>query len=403
MSSPVDTDQTDQTGQDVRRMVFMENMVLFTRELRGAGIPIALGQVQDFLRALELVRIDKREEVFHAARSMLIGQQDHLLVFETVFDRFFTPEVAPGPLPQTMPRAPRHPVREKPFDITTYMAYKARLFDEEIDVGDKAMTFSSVEALRSKDFSRLTPEELDTLRRLLHEMTWAFSQRRTPRRVLARQGDYLHLRRILRASARTGGVPIHLSWQTRTLKRRPIVLIADISGSMERYARVILLLFHTVARQFQRSSPGVECFVFGTRLTRITTQLRQKDVDLAIDQAAREVIDWSGGTRIGDSLHTFNVRWGRRVLGRGAIVIVVSDGWERGDCQVLAHEMRHVQHHCHRLIWLNPLAGQPAYQARVEGMQAAMPFIDDFLPVHNLESLLVLNKLLASLSRHVAR
>jgi uncharacterized protein len=161
------------------------------------------------------------------------------------------------------------------------------------------------------------------------------------------------------------------------------VLIADISGSMERYARLLLQFFYSVARRLDK----VECFVFGTRLTRITQQMRLRNIDAAIDEAAREIVDWAGGTRIGESLQHFNRQWARRVLGRGAVVLLVSDGWDQGPTENLAREMRSLQRRCHRLLWLNPLLGAHEYQPRVAGMAAALPYIDDFLPIHNLQSL----------------
>jgi uncharacterized protein with von Willebrand factor type A (vWA) domain len=171
------------------------------------------------------------------------------------------------------------------------------------------------------------------------------------------------------------------------------VVLADISGSMERYSRLLLQFCYSVTRGLKEA----ECFVFGTRLSRITPQLQVKNIDRAIAEAGRAVVDWSGGTRIGESLHTFNRHWGRRVLRRGAIVLLISDGWERGDVSLLKREMRYLQHRCYRLIWLNPLLGQESYQPRVEGMAVALPFIDDFLPIHNLQSLEALGEHLARL------
>jgi uncharacterized protein with von Willebrand factor type A (vWA) domain len=165
---------------------------------------------------------------------------------------------------------------------------------------------------------------------------------------------------------------------------------------MEKYARLMLQFFYSVSHSLK----DVESFVFGTRLTRITGQLKLKNIDRAIDDAAAEVIDWSGGTRIGESLHLFNQQWSRRVLRRGALVLIISDGWERGDVSLLEKEMRYLQHRCHRLIWLNPLLGRDNYKPLVEGMAAAVPYIDDFLPIHNLQSLTALAEHLAALGQH---
>ncbi len=187
--------------------------------------------------------------------------------------------------------------------------------------------------------------------------------------------------------------------ERRTLKQRPLVMIADISGSMEKYARLLLQFLYSVTH----SLPRVECFVFGTRLTRITAQLKVRNIDQAIDQAAHEVIDWAGGTRIGASLQGFNRHWGRRVLGRGAVVLLISDGWEQGDPELLATEVRRLQRRCYRLIWLNPLLGRETYQPRVGGIRAVLSHIDDFLPIHNFQSLETLAQRLGALSERRSR
>jgi uncharacterized protein with von Willebrand factor type A (vWA) domain len=273
------------------------------------------------------------------------------------------------------------------------MAARAKPGDREIEVADKAETFSNMEVLHTKEFSLMTGEELEAVKRLIQAMKWQVSQRLTRRRVPDKQGSSLHLRRLLRAAAKYGGIPLQLSWQRRKIKQRPIILIADISGSMEKYTRLVLQFFYSIAQSLK----NVESFVFSTRLTRITPQLRLKNIDIAIADAAREVIDWAGGTRIGDSLRIFNRQWSRRVLRRGVLVIIISDGWERGDVSLLRREMRYLQHRCHRLIWLNPLSGKATYQPRVEGMAAALPYVDDFLPIHNLQSLSELAQHLAAL------
>jgi uncharacterized protein with von Willebrand factor type A (vWA) domain len=199
----------------------------------------------------------------------------------------------------------------------------------------------------------------------------------------------------MRDASKYGGVPIRLSWQSRKIKARPLVVLADISGSMEKYARLLLQFVYSMTHGITT----VESFVFATRLTRITPYLRLKDIDVALEELAPAILDWSGGTRIGESLQTFNRVWSRRVLRRGAIVLIISDGWERGDVEALRMAVRYLQHRCYRLIWLNPLLGNPAYQVKVEGLSAVMPFIDDFLPIHNLQSLEALGAHLAALRR----
>lgn len=371
-----------------------ENTLLFTRILRDTGLPISTEQGKDFALAMTLVDVGSRDQVFHAARSLLVTRQEHLQLFETVFSSFWRDHsTSLQRAGQKAPTTPRPKPRPKQFDIVSYMAYKAGPSAEEIEIADKAGTFSSVEVLQRKEFAEMTPEELETIKRLIQEMSWQVSLRRTRRRVPDPNGSRLHLRRALRSTMKYGGVPIDLFWQSRKYKQRPFVLIADISGSMEKYARLVLQLFYSVSHKLK----NVECFVFGTRLTRITPQLRLRNIDRAIDEAAHEIVDWSGGTRIGESLQTFNYQWGRRVLRRGAIVLIISDGWERGDVGILRREMHRLQHRCHRLIWLNPLLGKSTYQPLVEGMAAALPATDDFLPIHNFQSLIALSEHLSNL------
>lgn len=369
----------------------LDALLEFGRELRGEGFPITTGQVEDVARALQIVGLDDRDTAFRVCRALLVTRREQLEPFRTLFDRFWR---APGTAdtlagdgadrgsPATMPRAPRHEQKDR-FTVATYMAYKAREADREIDVRDRSGTFTADEALRRKRFADMTPEELVSVRELIRDMTWTASLRRTRRRIRGKTGRDIDLRRVLARTARLGAVPARLPRRKRKLERRPVVLIADISGSMEKYSRLVLQLFHSMSA----SLPDVEAFLFGTRLTRITTQLRRRDPDRAIDEAAAEVPDWSGGTRIGASLATFNREWSRRVLRRGAIVVIVSDGCERDSEETLAREVRYLAHRCHRLVWLNPYLGNDRYEPRVAGMAAALPYVDDFLPVHDLQSL----------------
>ncbi|NJM07145.1 VWA domain-containing protein, partial [Candidatus Gracilibacteria bacterium] len=256
------------------------------------------------------------------------------------------------------------------------------------------LTYSRGELLRSKDFGQFSYEEVQASKELLRKMRWRVEERPTRRKQAARRGHVLDLRRTLRQNMRYGGEPLQLAWRETRSEPRPLVVLCDISGSMERYSRILLQFVHSFASAYGH----VEAFVFGTRLTRITRQLRHKDIDDAVSAVAKQVLDWSGGTRIGDAVKEFNFSWGRRVLGHGPVVMLISDGWDRGDPTLLSREMDRLQRSCHRLIWLNPLLGQANYQPLTLGMQAALPFVDDFLPVHNLNSLEQLGKHLATLS-----
>ncbi len=374
----------------------LPNLLLFVSQLRRAGVRVTLGQTLELVQGLEHIEWSRREQVYHAARALLVTRREDLRLFEALFARFWsTAWNRPVARPRPAPPAPRHDAaHERPFTVVSYMAYKARRFDREVDVADRAGTFSDQEALQRKDFSELTSEELRAVRRLIRDLRWRVAERHTRRRERHRRGEETDLRRTLRLAARTGGIPLQLARSRRRIKPRPLVLLADISGSMEKLSRLVLQLFFGAHRAL---GTEVETFLFGTRLTRITPQLRLRNVDRAIDAAARAVPDWSGGTRIGESLLAFRRRWGRRVLRRGAVVVVLSDGWERGDNELLGRETRRLQRRCHRLIWLNPLAGREGYRPLVGGMAAALPHVDDFLPVHNLQSLEQLADHLASL------
>ncbi len=380
-------------------MSLLDNVVLFGRLLRQAGLPLSPDQTRAFARALDWIDVGSREQVFHAARSLLVTRKEDLGLFAVVFELFWRAQSEGTELRLPRRSRPRTPDRQQRFDVFSLMAGRAGEAAPEVEVGDRAGSFSAAEVLQHKDFAELTDAELEEVRRHIRDIRWRVSRRRSRRWVPDRRGARLHLRRVLRDAAKHDGTPLRLRRLSRKVKERPIVLLADISGSMDKYSRLLLHFFYGAIHGLAE----VECFVFGTRLTRITQHLRVRNVDIAVEQAAREILDWSGGTRIGRSLAAFNRHWGRRLLRRGAVVIVISDGWERGDVSELAREMRYLGHRCHRLIWLNPHLGHPEYQPRVEGMAAALPFIDDFLPVHNLRSLEDLAAALDSLPERRSR
>ena len=361
----------------------LENLVGFGAALRAVGIPVTPSRVAELARALTWVELGDREQVFRTARALLVSRREDLALFETVFNTFWRAPDPSGPRAGRRPPPPRDPPRRKPFVIASYAAFRARAGMEEREVADRAGTWTAEERFGPKRFSEMTDEELREARRLLARFRWDLARRVTRRRTPDPAGSSVDLRRVLRQASRLGALPGTLPRRTRVEKERPVVLLADVSGSMERHAKLVLHLFHTLVR----SMSDVEAFVFGTRLTRITPYLRLRNVDRALGQAGREVVDWAGGTRIGESLGAFNRIWSRRVLRRGAVVVVVSDGCDRGDPTVLAREMRYLKHRCHRLIWLNPQAGQPRYEPRVAGMAAALPFADHFLPAHDIQSL----------------
>jgi uncharacterized protein with von Willebrand factor type A (vWA) domain len=242
-------------------------------------------------------------------------------------------------------------------------------------------TWSAREALRQKNFASYTAEEAAEAAAAMASLRWDPGERRT-RRWRTGHGPSPDIRAALRLGARSAGELIVVPRRGRRRRPRPLVVVADVSGSMERYTRMLLRFAHALVRRRRH----VEAFLFATRLTRVTRDLQRDRVDEAVSAVARHVHDWAGGTRIGDALREVNRTWARRVLGRGAVVLVVSDGWDRGDPEVLATEIARLQRSCHRLVWLNPLLGSAGYEPLTRGMRAALPFVDDFLPAHNLAS-----------------
>lgn len=370
---------------------FLYHLIRFGRTLRAAGVPITPGQIMAMVRALEWIPIGDREAFYYAARCTLICRREDLEAFDRIFEWFWRNPQMGGLLPPgLLPTAPgpirRRESRPRPAEVGHLPSPQPQPENPEappVILADRAMTYSPIEILRRKQFERFSEEEIQLARRLMARLRWRIHERETRRLRPGLKGEHLDLRRTVRRSMRHYGEWVRLLWRTRKRKPRPLVVLCDISGSMERYARMLLHFLHALSHTRRQ----VEAFVFGTRLTRITRCLRSRDLDEALREVGKTVMDWSGGTRIGECLHVFNRDWARRVLGRGAVVMIISDGWDRGDIDLLRREMERLQKLCYRLIWLNPLLGIPGYQPLTRGMQAALPYIDDFLPVHNLASL----------------
>jgi uncharacterized protein with von Willebrand factor type A (vWA) domain len=360
------------------------DLVAFSRCLREAGLPIGIDRSESFVRSLEWIDPLSRHELYLAARATLIFRREDVGLFDMLFDAFWSGQAPKERRPQKVPRAPRHdPSTFLTSALVSYMSERADLRDPEVDISEQTKVASALELLVRKDFSRLTPDERVAIERALRDLRFDLVRRLTRRRIAARRGDQIDLRRALRMAARRDGAIATLPRRRRKTKRRPLVVLADISGSMELYSRILLQFLHGITQGYAQT----ETFVFGTRLTRITNQLMIRSVDEALDQVSDEVVDFAGGTRIGESLGTFNRVYGRRVLRRGAVLLLISDGWETGDAAVLDAEMRALKRRCHRLVWLNPLLGHATYEPRTAGMAAALAHVDDFLPVHDLQSL----------------
>ena len=372
----------------------LKNCVLFGRCLRVLGIEVTPTQMVDLVDSLHYVDIGHKQDFKNSARAVLINTREHLEPFEQAFELFWQarPDDSWSQAPGNALLQPQPPEQMEILssDDETGSEGDDGTPDPEPEL-ETVYTYSAVEVLRQKDFAHLDPAELARLKRMMLNITWKLEPRRTRRTVPTSQGTQIDMRRTLRLNLRYGGEFLQLAQRERKLKRRPVVLLCDISGSMERYSRILLQFVYMVSSRLDR----VESFVFGTRLTRITRQLQTRDVDQALDEASNVINDWAGGTRIGESIRSFNYDWARRVLGQGAVVMIISDGWDRGDIDVLGQEMDRLHRSCHRLIWLNPLLGSDEYEPLVRGIQVALPHIDDFLPVHNVASLEQLAALLA--------
>ena len=358
-----------------------ENLLVFGRLLRALGLDVHMGRMLDVLKALQHVDIAARDEVFHTCRTLLVHRREDLGTFDRAFEIFWSRRDAVQPPVRVDDQRDAGPAIGPAGSVEM-------LGDAAAGEGESGAlrTYSAATALASKDFAEFTADELAVARAALDRLVWNPGERRT-RRWVRGAGPRIDLRRALAGSLRTGGDVIRLPRRKRRVRRRPIVLLCDVSGSMERYSRMLLHFSHALGRRHAR----VEAFVFSTTLTRITHELRTRRIDAAVAGAARAVPDWSGGTRIGEALRTLHQRWMRRVLHGGPVVLLVSDGWDRGDPELLRQQVARLQRSCHRLIWLNPLIGTADYAPLTRGLQAALPYVDDFLPARTLTNLVDLS------------
>jgi uncharacterized protein len=356
---------------------FGRNVLLFGRLLRRLGLDVHHGRLLDAVPALTIVGVRSRADVKATLRSLLVHRHEDEPRFDAAFDLFFRARRRPADVPHDGPG-------ETPAARAEAGSVAASLDEADAEAGAEERlvgAWSPVEVSREKDFGEFTDRELARAQALLAGLPWALGLRRT-RRWERTGGHAIDLRPILRQSLFRGEFA-DLPRRQRRTRPRPIVLLGDVSGSMERYSRMLVHFGFGLAR----SEARVESFVFATRLTRLTPWLAGRGRGEALARIVRGVQDWGGGTRIGDALRAFNTRWARRVMRHGPVVLIVSDGWDRGEPEVLARELARVRRSCRRLIWLNPLLGTAGYEPLTRGMQAALRHVDDFLPAHNLASL----------------
>ncbi len=380
----------------------LHNLLRFGELLHGAGLDVQAGRMIDVAHALECIDIGRRDEFYVALRSLLIHRPQDFALFDDAFRTFWRPPHGEWSSRDLRAMGERRRVAPAQVDIppsdSAGGASDDRLPQEPVE-RVAAMTYSGREISRSKDFAEFTDEEIEDARRALALLSWDAGYRRTRRWTSAPRGRAIDLRRILSHNARYGVELLHVPRRTRKTRRRPLVLLCDVSGSMERYTRMLLHFVQGVSARAWR----VETFLFATHLTRVTRELQGRRAAAAAQRIPRYVSDWGGGTRIGDALRTFNTRWRRRVTAHAPVVLLISDGWDRGDPDVLRREMARLQRSSHRVIWLNPLLGSSGYRPLTRGMQAALPFVDDFLPVHNLASLEALAARLNELGEPTSR
>ena len=369
----------------------LQNLIIFGRLLRSLGLPVQPSAALDMVSAIGFIDLKVKEEFYYAARSLFVLRKEDLPIFERAFEQFWS-GVQPGP--------PDHPRRAAvPIPSGEPIAGPERT--EKTGTPSRpegrsttlTLTYSPAEVLRKKDFAQLSEDELDTVKKMMAKFSWNLGVRRS-RRWQPGKVRLIDFHRTFRESLRNEGELLRLAQRKPKMRPRPLTILADISGSMERYTTILL---YFVAGLVGSLDQPVEAFVFSTRLTRITSRLKGRDLKRTLTEIGASVPDWSGGTRIGEALKTFNFEWSRRVLRHRAIVLLISDGWDRGDVEMLKDEMARLQRSSYRLIWLNPLLGSPEYEPLTRGIRAALPYVDDFLPVHNLVSLEALARHLQTL------
>jgi uncharacterized protein len=355
------------------------NVMQFGRLLRRVGLDVDPGQTATFLRALTILGLGDRRDVRFAGRAIFVRRAEDQPLYDAAFDLFWRRPSGASRLGGQLPRIRQSEDR----GTLSGGSMKPDPEEGELVAAVRPQAASSRELLRTVDFAAMTAEESRDAQAMLEALRPRLPMRRARRHRVERSGIRPATRSMLRRAVASGGEALRWRWLRRTERPRPIVLVCDISGSMERYSRFMLRFAHAL----RRTGAPVEIFVFATRLTRITRQLGTRSPNTALRRVAEKVVDWNSGTRIGESLRQLNQRWVRRAVRSGAVVLLVSDGWERGDPALLAREMAILQRSCHRLIWLDPLASHPEFKPDTVGLRAALPYVDDFIPCATVASL----------------
>jgi len=365
-----------------------ENILYFARALRAAGMPVGPGSVLDAVQALEVAHVGNREDFYWTLHAVFVKRHEHSVLFDQAFRIFFRrrgliDKMIASMLPETLPTAPKPPeAGAQRIQDALFASDKERPEEREVEI-DARLTVSNREVLQKKDFAQMTAAEIALAKDAIAKLALPLDLVKTRRLAPHRLGHMIDVRRTLRSSMKAGGAVIDLKYLGPRVKEPPIVALLDISGSMSQYTRLFLHFLHAITDARKR----VTTFLFGTRLTNVTRAIRQRDPDEALAACGANVADWSGGTRIATSLHAFNKHWARRVLGQGAVVLLITDGLERDADDTLSFEMDRLHRSCRRLIWLNPLLRFEGFEARAKGVRTMLPYVDELRPIHNLESM----------------
>ena len=373
-----------------------ENVVHFVRVLRATGIPVGPARTLAALEAVEAVGLDNRDDFRAALAAVLVSRYEHLPVFEQAFDLFWrNPKLLEKLIASLLPTVfgrggeaestPELPARIAQAMLPPLGLESRARDDEEIHL-DAAFTMSPREVLQRKDFETMTVEELAAVKAMLSRLRLPLPELPVRRTTPAQRGHRIDLRATLRRATGAAGTLSPLAWRRRQRRTPPLVVLCDISGSMDRYARMLLHFLHAITNDRDR----VHVLLFGTRLTNVTRHLKHRDIDVALARVTTAVSDWAGGTRIGSCLEEFNRLWSRRLLGQNAVVLLISDGLEADAGEGLGKQTERLHKSCRRLVWLNPLLRYEGFEARPAGIRAMLPHVDDFLPVHNFDSLTAL-------------
>ena len=378
-----------------------ENVMHFGRLLRAAGLPVGTGKVLDAVHAVTAAGIARRDDFYWTLHAVFVNRRDQRDVFDQAFHVFWrNPALLERMMSLLLPTMRGAATMAEKPDLSRRVAEALRAPNPVDAAGepvepdeiafDAALTWSGDEVLRGKDFEDMSSDEVREAMSVIRRMRLPVMRTTTRRFRSDPAGRTADMRATLRAALRSGSDFIPLQWRRRRTRHPPLVVLCDISGSMDRYARMLLHFLHAATNDRDR----VHTFLFGTRLTNVTRHLRYKDVDAALERVGQAVEDWAGGTRIGHCLHGFNKDWSRRVLGQGAVVLLITDGLDREDGRGLRGEMDRLHRSCRKLIWLNPLLRYDHFEPRALGVRAILPHVDEFRPVHNLASLSDLSRAL---------